>query len=157
MLLQMVLFALLPRIAPRRFEIAPFMETWLDLMVILVGMTGYFFAMILIGVLHASFALERALFGGVALLIALVGNLMGKIRRNFFFGIRTPWTLASETVWNATHRVAARSMVAGGVVGLIIAMLDASLWLVSLALVSAFAVPVVYSFFRYRGEKAPER
>lgn len=156
MLLQMALFALLPHIAPRRFEIAPFMETWLDLMVIMVGMTGYFFAMIVVGVLQTDFAIDRALFGGVALLFALTGNLMGKIRRNFFFGIRTPWALASERVWNATHRVAARSMVAGGLVGLVIALLGASLWWMSLVLACALALPVVYSFFRYRSETVTE-
>jgi uncharacterized membrane protein len=38
--------------------------------------------------------------------LILMGNPMGKVRRNFFIGIRTPWTLASERVWYATHRLA---------------------------------------------------
>jgi uncharacterized membrane protein len=41
----------------------------------------------------------------VGLLIAVMGNFMGKVRRNWFFGIRTPWTLANDTVWERTHRI----------------------------------------------------
>lgn len=150
MLLQIALFALLPRIAPKNFAIAPFMETWLDIMVIMVGMTGYFFAMILAVGLQANPAPERALFGGVALLFALIGNLMGKVQRNFFLGFRTPWTLASATVWNDTHRVAARCMVASGAASLVLVVAGASLRWVSLLLVASLLVPIIHSFVRFR-------
>ena len=44
-----------------------------------------------------------------------MGNVMGKVRKNFYIGIRVPWTLASDRVWNDTHRLAAWLMVGGGV------------------------------------------
>lgn len=44
----------------------------------------------------------RLLFAAVA----VIGNLLGKITRNFFAGIRMPWTLANEEVWYRTHRLA---------------------------------------------------
>jgi len=37
--------------------------------------------------------------------LILSGNMAGKIRSNSAFGVRTPWTLASEIVWNRTHRL----------------------------------------------------
>lgn len=40
----------------------------------------------------------------VGLLFAGLGNSLGKLRRNWFFGIRTPWTLASDESWRLTHR-----------------------------------------------------
>ncbi|MBS4538449.1 SdpI family protein [Clostridium sp. D2Q-11] len=42
---------------------------------------------------------------GVGILFIIMGNYMGQIRHNYFFGIKNPWTLASEEVWNKTHRV----------------------------------------------------
>lgn len=42
---------------------------------------------------------------GVGILFIIIGNYMGQIRHNYFFGIKNPWTLASEEVWNKTHRV----------------------------------------------------
>lgn len=49
-------------------------------------------------------------------LLAAVGNYLGKARRNAAFGIRTPWTMAESAVWDRTHRFTGVLMVlAGGV------------------------------------------
>ena len=37
----------------------------------------------------------------LGLLLVIIGNYFGKLRKNFFAGIRTPWTLASNEVWTA--------------------------------------------------------
>lgn len=47
-------------------------------------------------------------------LLAAVGNYLGKARRNAAFGIRTPWTLAEAGVWDRTHRFTGLLMVLGG-------------------------------------------
>jgi len=62
--------------------------------------------------------ITRALLAGVLLMLALIGNVLGKVRRNFWIGVRTPWTLANERVWNDTNRLAGRLFVAAAVVGL---------------------------------------
>lgn len=41
----------------------------------------------------------------IGLLMIIMGNYMGKLKKNWFMGIRTPWTLSSDNVWNKTHRV----------------------------------------------------
>lgn len=67
-------------------------------------------------------------------LLILVGNQLAKSRRMFFIGIRTPWTLADEDVWIATHRLGGRLMMACGL----------ALWIVALAQPDpALAVPIV--------------
>lgn len=58
-------------------------------------------------------AVSRLLIG-IGLLFILVGNYLPKLRSNFFVGIRTPWTLSSEEVWNQTHRVGGKIMVGMG-------------------------------------------
>ncbi|MBB6176940.1 putative membrane protein [Anoxybacillus tengchongensis] len=52
---------------------------------------------------------------GVGLLFIVLGNYMPKIKPNYFFGIRTPWTLANEVVWQKTHRVGGKVFVIMGV------------------------------------------
>jgi len=79
-----------------------------------------------------------------------MGNVMGKVRRNFFIGIRTPWTLASEPVWNATHRFAARTLFVGGLLGLLAVILHAPFWLPMAAILTAALVPVIYSLVLYK-------
>jgi uncharacterized membrane protein len=83
-----------------------------------------------------------------------MGNVLGKVRRNFWVGVRTPWTLASERVWNDTHRLAARLFVVAAVAGLAIVVLPISLPAMSitvfiLIIVSA-VLPVFYSLAHYK-------
>lgn len=44
----------------------------------------------------------------MGILFMAIGNYLGKIRSNFMFGIRTPWSLSSEDAWNKTHRLGGR-------------------------------------------------
>ena len=80
------------------------------------------------------------------LFFALIGNVLGKVRRNFWVGVRTPWTLASDKVWIATHRLAARLMVVAGMIGALGVPVALCFGLLMLALF----VPVVYSYFLYQ-------
>ena len=113
----MLLFYFLPWLSPKHWEVDTFQSTYLYVMVVLVSMLAYFTGVSLwVGLGRAS-NVSRAVIGGVCLLFALLGNIMGKVRRNFFIGVRTPWTLANERVWNATHRCAAKTFVLGGVIG----------------------------------------
>ena len=52
----------------------------------------------------------------LGLLLAFIGNYFGKIKHNYTFGIKTPWTLASEEVWNKTHRVSGPLWVIAGLI-----------------------------------------
>lgn len=54
--------------------------------------------------------------GSLGAMLAVMGNQMGKLRPNFFVGIRTPWTLSSDAVWTRTHRFGGFSVVAAGLI-----------------------------------------
>lgn len=56
---------------------------------------------------------------GVSLMLIVLGNMMGKIKHNYFMGIKTPWTLADPDVWNKTHRVGGIMWVVIGILALI--------------------------------------
>lgn len=143
------LFALLPWLSPKQFEVDTFRRTYQWLLVLIVGLFGYIHALTLAAGLGWEFGMDRALVGGIFLFFAMLGNVLGKVRRNFWIGIRVPWTLASERVWNDTHRLAAWLWVAGGLVGALVALAG---WpVVSLGvLVVIVAVPVVYSLVHYK-------
>lgn len=61
-----------------------------------------------------SFKNPAYLFALLGLLFVILGNYLQTVRANYFFGIRTPWTLESETVWKKTHRLGGRLWMAGG-------------------------------------------
>jgi uncharacterized membrane protein len=91
----------------------------------------------------------RAMVAGVMFFLGALGTTFSGIKRNFFIGVRVPWTIASERVWDDTHRLAARIWVVGGFLGAVLAA--AGLTLPALLLVAPMAlVPIVYSFLRYK-------
>ena len=140
----------MPAISPRRFEIAGFEPTYYYVIGVVVGLTAYVYALVLAACLQVQVPMAKAVPAGVFMLLILAGNPLGKVRRNFFMGIRTPWTLASERVWFATHRLAAQLMVASGLLGLFALWLGAPAWLL-LALVLAWApLAMGYSLLLYK-------
>ena len=78
------------------------------------------------------------------------GNVMGKVKRNFWMGVRTPWTLASERVWNQTHRVAAWLYTAIGIVGLIAVLLGVPMVVVFGTFIACVLFPIPYSLYLYK-------
>jgi uncharacterized membrane protein len=147
---------------PRAANIAKFRAAY-DTVV-----TGTIALMTVIHVLALGSALgwhvnmPKVVLVSLGVLFILLGNLLPLVRSNFIIGIRTPWTLSSETVWTRTHRVGGYAMVAAGVVtimaGLIAQPVGFVVALVSLA-ISAI-VPVVYSYIlwsRERGGPSKER
>jgi uncharacterized membrane protein len=145
-----LLFAAIPWLSPKKFEVDSFRATYLYIMIMMVAMLAYGQLLILISGLGLVLDVTRAMEGGVCLLIALMGNVMGKVRRNFFVGIRTPWTIADERVWNATHRLAAKTFIAGGLLGLLAMILRAPFWLALTAIMVAALVPIFYSLIFYK-------
>jgi uncharacterized membrane protein len=150
MTLVLVLFAALPWLSPKKFEVDTFRPTYLYIMIILVAMFAYMQTLMILAALNSALDTSRAVIGGVCLLIALLGDVLGKVRRNFYVGIRTPWTLANERVWNATHRLGAKTFFAGGLVGFIAVLLRAPFWLPFAAILLAAFTPAIYSLIYYK-------
>ena len=95
------------------------------------------------------------LFGFFGLLFIGLGNYMPRIRPNFTFGIRTPWTLASEEVWRSTHRASGPVFVVAGIATLIAALVATSMPTVTFAVMlisvlGATAFAGVYSYLQWR-------
>jgi len=145
-----LLFSALPWLSPKKFEVDSFRSTYLYIMVMIVAMLAYCQLLIVISALGVALDVSRAIEGGVCLMIALLGNVLGKVRRNFFVGIRTPWTIANEQVWNATHRLGAKTFFAGGLLGLVAVILRAPFWLPVTAVIVAVLIPAIYSLMFYK-------
>jgi uncharacterized membrane protein len=87
--------------------------------VVLIGVAAIFLvseAAVVARAMDRNFDLIRWLFLAIGVLFVVVGNFLGKVRHNYLIGVRTPWTLRNERVWDKTHRFTGRLMVLGGVV-----------------------------------------
>jgi uncharacterized membrane protein len=105
-------------LAPRRANDAGLERSITPYGLLIVGLAGVFLVAegaIAWRMVHAGTDVTRIVFLAVAVLLAVLGNSLGKVRHNGVFGVRTPWTLKDPRVWDKTHRVAGRLMVLGGV------------------------------------------
>ena len=146
----LALFAALPAISPSGFRMERFgtVYSWMVL-----GLTALLLVIHVL-VLSAALGHDAAVSHGMPLVLAvamiLLGNWMPKVRRNFFVGIRTPWTIANEEVWAKTHRFAGKTMVVGGVAAVIAAVSPAARWLPIALVLAAVLLPAVYSYVAWK-------
>lgn len=150
MLLIMAACWMTPYLSPRRYEVDSFADTYSYIGTVVVAAMGYIYALVLTEAVHGGVPVDRAVPAGIAVLLILIGNPMGKVRRNFFIGIRTPWTLASEAVWYSTHRMAAKLMVASGLLALMAVWLHASPWVLMPLMLAWAPLAAGYSLLLYK-------
>ncbi len=95
-----------------------------------------------------AFNVLRPVAAAVGVLLIAVGNYLGKARRNAVFGIKTPWTLADDTVWDRTHRFTGLAMVLGGVVLIAVSLLVSEAVVLGLAIGVCSALPTLAGIVR---------
>jgi uncharacterized membrane protein len=144
------LFALVPRIEPRRRNLersAPAYRTTASAVVVFLGAAQ---AVVVLASLGDTLPMAGLVGFGIGLLFIVMGNVLTTVRSNFLFGVRTPWTLSSDLAWDRTQRLVGRLFVLGGLT-LIILTLSGNVELVVAAMVAWVVVILVASFgYSYR-------
>ena len=92
----------------------------------------------------------------IGLLYLIFGNYFKTIKANYFIGIRTPWTLESESIWKETHKLGGKVWFVGGLLVIVCSLLlnkeiNAKVFL-GITIIIAL-IPIVYSYVLYRKEK----
>jgi uncharacterized membrane protein len=147
-----LLMLFLPLIDPRRDNYARFAGAY---RLMRGGMVLFFcvlYAASIMSVMGIAINIGMLVKAAVAVLFIIIGKFMGQMRPNYFVGIKIPWTLANEKVWEKTHRMGGRLWVGCGFLELALAPVD-TVWgaylYFGLILVMA-TVPILYSYFAFR-------
>jgi uncharacterized membrane protein len=140
----------LPWLSPRSFGVESFRGTYNYVMALVIILMGYIQAILLLASLGRRLDFGQVMLGGLCVFFVLIGNVLGKVQRNFWMGVRTPWTLASDTVWVRTHRLAAWLFVGAGVLGLVAVLLGVNVLVCLPLILIAALVPVFYSLVIYK-------
>lgn len=146
----LLLFHFLPSISPRGFRFERFSGVWALFEAAVIGALLLDHGLTLAAGLGKPVDVARGAIAGTGLLLALIGNFLGKVTRNFFVGIRTPWTLASEEVWMRTHRFGGKLFVLSGLVLFVTGLTGAGTVLGFAAVIAAALGSIVYSYLVYR-------
>lgn len=108
------LFALWPRVEPRRINLAasryPYAAGWIGA----VGILAAIHVIVVMEALGKVLNVGSATLAAVSVLLIVLGNFLGKSRANFFVGVRTPWSLSSDLSWEKSNRICGWLMVLTG-------------------------------------------
>lgn len=151
-----MLVNILPKIDPKKENYDRFKPQYFIIRLILV----VFFAimqMVIISIsMGATFIkVDTIVKLMIGVLFIVLGNLMPKFKQNYFMGIKTPWTLANETVWAKTHRHGGFVWFLAGFIMSVLAFLPGygSAILYFAVILIASLEPILYSWLQYQKQK----
>jgi uncharacterized membrane protein len=154
-----VLMIALPRIDPGRANYANFSTAYDTIRVSVIALQAAVYVLIVRAIQGSNVNIGVIVPLAVGVMMIAVGNVLPKLRPNWFVGIRTPWTLSSKTSWDRTHRFGGRLFVAMGLVCMLGVLLPpelrVALWIATIiGLVSGL---YVFSYVAWRGasDKVP--
>jgi uncharacterized membrane protein len=150
----LLLFLVVPAIDPLKANIAQFRDYFNSFIALIVAFMVYIYGLTLVWNLgYTNFRMSTAMLPAMGLLFIFVGLMIGKAKRNYFIGIRTPWTLSSDKVWDETHRVGGKLFIASGMLALLGAFFpDYSFWFIMVPVLGTALFTVVYSYVLFQRE-----
>ena len=146
-----VLLMLLPTLDPLKANVLGFRQALYQFLLAFAAYMGYIYLLTLGWNLGLRFDMNRLLPPAFTLLFWVAGSLMARAKRNFFIGIRTPWTLSNDLVWDRTHARGAIAFKASALVCLLGVFFPAYTFvflMVPILITTVYLV--VYSYLEYQ-------
>jgi len=143
----------LPAIDPRRANYAKFQPTYDFVVNAVLTVLALIHLAVIGAALGAPISIHRLVPIAFGVMLIAIGNQLPRARPNWWFGIRTPWTLSNDRVWERTHRVGGYLMAAAGaaiIIGALVTKLAGPLIIVSIAVAGLGSV--IYSYVAWKQE-----
>ena len=150
-----VMFLVVPVMDPLKANIVQFREAFNVFIALISAFMLYIHGLTLAWSLgYQDFKMSAAMLPFMGVLFVAIGYLLRKAKRNFFIGIRTPWTLSSDSVWDKTHQLGSLLFILSGAFAIAGGFFGgmAAIWLMFIPLIGSSLFLVIYSYVLYRGE-----
>jgi uncharacterized membrane protein len=152
-----LLFLFLPLLDPGKANYPRFATVFRVLRLAIIVFLAILYGLMVASALGHDVPIDEPIALLLGALFVVIGFSMGKIRPNWFVGVRTPWTLSSKRSWTRSHRLAGWLFVVSGLGTLVLSPFSTKVALVYLlvsGVLLALAV-VVYSYVVWRDD--PDR
>ena len=150
-----LLFLVIPNIDPLKANIAEFRGQFNLFITFIIGFMVYIHALTLRWNLgYTNLGIGKAMLPAMGLLFFIIGSMLRKAKRNWFIGIRTPWTLSSDAVWDKTHQLGATLFMVSGAIAVIGGFFGGivAFWSIMIPVLGTTIFLVVYSYVLYQRE-----
>ena len=150
-----LLFLALPRIDPMKKNIKKFSAYYEGFVVTLLAFMLYVHALVIAWNIGIVFSMSQMLAPAIGIFFYYIGVMTSHSKRNYSIGIRTPWTLSNEKVWEKTHAVGGKLFKIAGVIAIAGTLFpEYAFYIVLAPIIAASAAVYVYSYAIYRKETA---
>lgn len=150
-----ILFLVLPGIDPLKANVAQFRGAFNLFIVLITVFMLYIHGLTLAWSLgYQRFQMSSAMLPFMGILFIFVGYMLKQAKRNFFIGIRTPWTLSSDSVWDKTHQLGSVLFIASGAFAIVGSFFGGAtaMWLTLIPVMGSALFLMVYSYVLYQRE-----
>ncbi len=141
----------LPRLDPLRANLAGFLATYHGVILVIAGFFLYMQVITLLLNLGWRVNIITLLIPAFAVLFYFTGRMVEKARRYWFIGIRNPWTLSNDLVWEKTHRLGGRLFKGSAVLSLLgLLFPPVAFFFIIVPALGTALVLMVYSYLTFR-------
>lgn len=146
-----VVYRILPVIDPHQENLKKFRWAFDDFVIAMELFFVYLFALTILWNLGITFNFSQFIAPAVGVLFYVIGILVEESRQNWFIGIRTPWTLSDERVWDQVHRISGRLFRYCALLAFLgIILPDLAFYLILVPVVAVAVFAIVYSYYEYQ-------
>lgn len=147
----LVLFTFLPQTDPYKENFSEFKKYFENFVNLILGFLFYIYILTLIWNSGYQFNLIQFMSPAIGVIFYYAGVLMLHAKRNWFVGIRTPWTLSSEIVWKKTHKIGGKLFKVAGILSLIgIILPQYAFFLIIAPIIIVTIFVFIYSYWEYK-------
>jgi len=150
-----LLYVIIPKIDPLKENIKSFIKYYNAFWILLFVFLLYIFSLTLIWNLGYRFNFTKAFVPAIAILWFFLGVFLGKLKRNWFVGIRTPWTLTSDIGWDKTHQLGGKLFKIAAVISLFGLFFEGKIviFVIIIPVIVVAIITIVYSYIEYKKTK----
>lgn len=144
------LFLVIPKLDPRRSNLESFKEYYQGIILVIVGFLFYVYILTILSAIGYKFNMVQAMSISFAVLFYYIGIVLKKTKSNFFVGIKTPWTLSDEKVWEKTHDLGGKLFKISGIIAFFGALFkEVAIFLMIIPIIVASIFIYIYSYLEY--------
>jgi uncharacterized membrane protein len=147
-----VLFWVMPYLDPKRGNLMASKQVYSLILELVTGLFSVLYVATLAAAFNEQLPVDRIITVAVGVMFIVLGNYMGRVKRNWTMGVRYSWTLSDDTVWLKTNRLGGRLFMLAGVMGIVGSVLPDPWNIVMLIGPALLMIPItyVYSWRLYR-------
>lgn len=150
-----IIFLIAPKIDPKN-KLTKMGNKFQILKFLVISIQSILALLIIYYAEHQSIANPNYIVLILGVLYIVLGNYFQTVKANYFIGIRTPWTLENETVWNKTHKLAGKMWFGGGILAVLSSLIlnnqqNVILFLIISGIITI--IPVLYSYLAFKNLK----